>query len=288
MEARPDFSQILAESSSILILLGENPDFDKIAAALSLYLSVRSLGKNVSISSPSQMVVASNRLVGIDKISQELGGKNLRIAFRDYQAEGIERVSYDVEGGQFFLTVIPKTGAPSPKPEQVDISFTGVGGVDALFLIGVKGLSELGGLNKPELLSIPRVLVVGIERPGLDIAQVRPTEVIDLLSESLSEVVGNLILSNNLPLDEDIAANLFQGLVKTTANFTSSKVRAETFQIAAELVRAGAKKAAISTPSRSPVSIEQPGLASETPEESHQDWFGPPRVFTGGKGTSIS
>src|SRR3989344_5373161 len=99
------FKSVIDAASSVLILLPKNPTFDQVAAALSLYLAIEGK-KDVTISCPTQMRVEYNRLVGINKISDEVGSKNLVLKFSDYPAENIERVSYDIENQQFRLSVI--------------------------------------------------------------------------------------------------------------------------------------------------------------------------------------
>src|SRR3989344_5719320 len=96
------FRQIVEESKSILIILPNKPYFDQVAAGLSLFLSLRG-SRNTQITSVSPMTVEFNRLIGVNKISQEVGNKNLVIRFTDYKASDIERVSYDIEDGQFKL-----------------------------------------------------------------------------------------------------------------------------------------------------------------------------------------
>lgn len=55
-----------------------------------------------------------------------------------------------------------------------------------------------------------------------------------------AEVLYELIRAENLPLNADIAANLFVGLSTDTGSFRHRQTTARSFEIAAELVRAGA------------------------------------------------
>ena len=93
------FSSLVDSASSVLILLPNKPYFDQVAAGLSLYLSL-SDKKEVTISCPSPMMVGFNRLVGVNKIVAEIGNKNLTIRFAGYDADSIEKVSYDIENGE--------------------------------------------------------------------------------------------------------------------------------------------------------------------------------------------
>ncbi|MEK7111768.1 MAG: hypothetical protein AAB875_00410, partial [Patescibacteria group bacterium] len=86
---------LIESSRSILILLPTKPYFDQVAAGLALYLALRET-KETIIASPSPMLVEFNRLVGVNKVTLELGNKNLSIRFSNYRANDIEKVSYDI------------------------------------------------------------------------------------------------------------------------------------------------------------------------------------------------
>jgi len=102
------FKTLIDASQSILVILPTKPYLDQIAGALSLYLSLKS-SKEITVFCPSDIIVEFNRLVAVDRIVREVGNRNLVITFKDYQAQDIERVSYDIENKEFKLTVIPKT-----------------------------------------------------------------------------------------------------------------------------------------------------------------------------------
>jgi nanoRNase/pAp phosphatase (c-di-AMP/oligoRNAs hydrolase) len=74
------FSSILTSAKTVLVFLPDNPNFDEVAAGLSLFASLKGV-KEATISCMAQMRVEHNRLLGVDKISQELGNKNLTIRF---------------------------------------------------------------------------------------------------------------------------------------------------------------------------------------------------------------
>ncbi len=90
------FSSLVDSATSVLIILPSKPYFDQVAGGLALYLSLREK-KETAITSVTPMTVEFNRLVGVNKVANELGNKNLTIKFIDYRANDIERVSYDIE-----------------------------------------------------------------------------------------------------------------------------------------------------------------------------------------------
>src|SRR3972149_3423521 len=125
---------LIDSTSSVLVVLPTKPYFDQVAAGLSLYLSIVGR-KDVSVFCPSPMMVGFSRLIGVDKISAELGKKNLTIKFVKYEASNIDKVGYDIENGEFKLTITPKAGFISPQKDQITMDYSGTT-ADLVMLVG--------------------------------------------------------------------------------------------------------------------------------------------------------
>ena len=297
------FLSLIDSATSILIVLPTKPYFDQVAAGLSLYLSIRDR-KEASIFCPSPMTVGFNRLIGVNKISTELGSKNLTIRFAGYDATNIDKVSYDIDNGEFKLTVVPKTGLTAPQKEQVDVSYAGIS-ADLVILVGGANDSHFPILLSDELsgakVSHIGTRVLDSKREVMSFAKPGATT---------SELVANLIKENGLTIDTDTATDLVMGIEEGSANFSSSEVTPETFETFAYLLRNGGARmpkvklspmnfppGAIPTrPFRAP-SVQQPATpvsqvetqpeasVPETGEENPDvnppsDWF-QPKIYKG-------
>ena len=232
------FKNIIDQSKSILILLPTKPFFDQMAAGLSLYLALRD-EKEVQVYCPTPITVEYNRLVGVNKITQELGNKNLVIRFTDYEANNIERVSYDIEqGNRFRLTVIPKTKFNPPTKEQVEYSYSGISS-DAVIMVGGANESHFPALASKELSGV-KLVHVGTR----DLSMSSDKNYISFSKDgtSVSEVVANLIKESGFSYSEDVATNLLMGIEDSTNKFSDPSVGAETFAVVSELMRAGGKR----------------------------------------------
>jgi len=62
---------------------------------------------------------------------------------------------------------------------------------------------------------------------------------IDVCAPATAEIIFRLIKSQGLPLDRDIATNLYAAISTDTGSFQYPKTSARTFEIAAELIRTG-------------------------------------------------
>lgn len=234
-----NFTSIIEKSNSILILLPTKPYFDQVAAGLSLYLSLKEK-KSVQIYSPTPMTVEFNRLVGVDKISYEIGNRNMIIRFSDYNASDIERVSYDIEDGKFKLTVIPKTDVNPPTKDQVDINYAGIS-VDTVIIIGGTNESHFPSIQSQELIGA-NIIHVGVREISLSsdkkyLSFSRP-------ASSISEIMYALLANSKMVISPDIATNLIMGIEETSKNFEGEGITSETFYTIADLMQYGGKRGA--------------------------------------------
>jgi hypothetical protein len=182
------------------------------------------------------MMVGFNRLIGVNKISSELGNKNLVIKFGGYDATNIDKVSYDIENGEFKLTVTPKVSFTAPGKDQVITSYSGIA-ADLVILVGGASDSDFPILTSSELVN-SKIAHVGIrvldsQKGVMSFAQPGATN---------SELVASLIKESGLTLDSDSATNLVMGIEEGSSSFTSNEVTPETFETFAFLLRNGGQR----------------------------------------------
>jgi hypothetical protein len=284
------FGTLIDSAKSILVLLPTKPYFDQVAAALALYISLKEK-KETAIMCPSPMVVEFNHLIGVNKIVSEVGNKNLNIKFVNYKAEDIEKVSCNVEEGQIVLAVVPKSGLNAPTKEQIEIAYSGVA-ADTVILVGGATQSHFPALSSPDLANA-KIMHIGIrvlETDGIKnvLSFARP-------ASTTSELTASIISESGLTLDPDIATNLLSGIEDGSKSFKGMDVSADTFQVVANLLRAGGKRdLLVERPDRGafppgsipgevitePVKIEE----VEKKETPPQDWL-EPKIY---KGTTVS
>ena len=233
--------------TNISIVTRKDPSVDEMGAALSLYLSLKDLGKNLSIATPSEPLVEVSSLVGVNEVKTTLGAESgdLIVSF-PYKEGEIEKVSYTRDDN--FLNIVVKAGENGLGFTEQDVKFVrGTTAPELLFVIGAPRVSDLGKLFDPAILK--DTIVVNIdnksENQGFgDIAMVSAR------LSSISEGVGSLILSLNLKMDRDIAQNLMLGIAVATNNFQQENTSALAFEMAGSLMRVGALRPTVSLPRR--------------------------------------
>ncbi len=281
------FKSLIDEAKSILVLLAENPTFDEVASGLGLYLALRG-EKDVSITSPTPMIVSFNRLVGVNKITSETGNKNLILKFKNYQPSNIEKVSYDVINGEFQLSVVPKPGFSAPTDEQIEIKHAGLSS-DTVIIVGGETQDQFPLLADKDAETI-KIIHVGTA----PIKGSRDVISFDRPASSISELVTDLIKQTGLGLDPDIATDLLMGIEEGSDSFASPEVNADTFAAMSDLMRAGGRRVAkreMPDPGSFPAgSIPGTEIEFEKPKEEVSEGEAPtswmePKIY---KGTSVS
>lgn len=226
---------LIEQASSVLVVLPTKPYFDQVAGALALYLSIHEK-KETSIFCPTPMMVGFSRIIGVDKISQETGKKNLNIKFKNYDAANIDKVGYDIDNGEFKLTITPKSGFNSPEKDQIIFDYSGVS-ADLVILVGGANETHFPIINTPDLAN-SKIAHIGTRT--LEVSK----EVLSFAkpASTTSELIARVIKENSLPLDPDVATDLIMGIEEGSNNFAGSEVSPDTFETFAYLLRNGGQR----------------------------------------------
>lgn len=230
---------LLEQNDKIGIAVGKNPSVDSMGAALALYLSLQAINKQVAIAAATEPLVEVSSLVGINKVKTSLDGTggDLVVSF-PYKEGEIEKVSYTLEQG--FLNIIVKAGELGLSFNEKDINFKRGGGtVPLLFIIGTPTLSDLGQLFDSEALKNTTIVNIDNKQNNQGFGEM---VLISPDFSSVSEQVTGILTSLNLPLDVDTAQNLLSGIAQATNNFQSPKTSYLAFEMAALLMKKGAKR----------------------------------------------
>lgn len=242
MDFTNDFAKIkdlLDKSTEILIVTHENPTHDSVGSSLALYLGLTSLGKNVTVACPDPMTVELSGYIGAQKVQNGLGKKNFVISL-DYVDGSIEKVSYNIEGDKFNLVIEPRPGFEVFSEDKVHFSHSG-SGAQSIFTVDT---IHLGGLKK--LFDDDRDLyaskpIVNIDRHANN-ANYGHTNMVNETASSTAEVVSALLRGLGVTITEDMATNLLNAVIGATGNFQNQNVRADAYEMAAVMIRAGGKR----------------------------------------------
>lgn len=249
--------EIFGKQGAFAIVVGSNYTIDEIGASLSLYLSLKSQGKDISIVSSKESLVEVSNLVGIDKVKPNFESESgdLIVSF-PYRDDEIGKVSYTLEGGLLNIIVKPKEGTLSFGEKDV-VFKRSAETPTVLITVGVKRLSELSGMFDIEGLKDTTIINIDKSDSNEGFGDV---VIIGQGASSVSEQVANLLLTLAIPIDPDMAQNLMSGLITATGNFQSPRTSSLAFEMAGVLLRSGARRESVrpqAQPSHQPQPVSQ-------------------------------
>ena len=235
--------QKVNNAEQILVVYGQQANFSAVAVATTMYLWLRAQGKKVSLVSPALPVVEYSHLVGINKVKNQLSGENLVITL-PFPAQTIERVVSDLnqQSDELSLIIKPKRGQESTHINQIPVTYQATD-YDLFFLIDVRSASELNSLG-----SVAANYWSRSERnlTWSDYANPcpLPADAVVSLSKDLTYATfwSSFCKQAELELDADQASNLLMALEHDSDHFTAEKTNAETFELAAWLMRHGGQR----------------------------------------------
>lgn len=292
---------LLTRAEDIAIAVSESAGFDGLAAGLALHLALAKLGKNASILAPSPSVSDAQKLYAVDKIGRTSDKNNLVVVV-SRAVENVDKVTYFLDGDKLKIVVHPLPGSIGVAKDQISFEQSPVK-PNLVFAVGLKSADELKNKVAHEQILDPNIWIVSIDKEELNqkFAQVH---LFDPETASFSELTAQLVSDLALPIDEDIAYNLYAGIAQVTDNFSLPKSTPKTFQIASMLVKFGANKASLSgvsqvaTPrkvSAGPSSglqlpkydfssdLDQMPIEEVEKEKDIEDWLKPPKIYKGSK-----
>jgi nanoRNase/pAp phosphatase (c-di-AMP/oligoRNAs hydrolase) len=237
-QALEKIKELLSKNDKISIAIGKNPGIDEMAAALALYLSLIQSGKSVSIACPTEPIVEVSSLVGIDKVKTafDSNASDLRVSFPD--RGDIEKISYTREDG--FINIIVKAGEQGLSFDERDIEFKRSGAdPSVVFIIGTPRLSDLGKVFDVESLKDTTVINIDNKENNQGFGDI---VLVSKDLSSVSESIAALISSLGLNVDIDASSNLLSGISKATDNFQNPRTSPMAFEMAAMLMKKGARR----------------------------------------------
>ncbi len=129
---------------------------------------------------------------------------------------------------------VPDTYSFLPGVDRIRISTTVDKNWDVLFVLDAGDLERTGGIRTEKFACVVKIDHHQSQKPFADISYVRQD------ASSTCEMVYDLIKSMKLTINQDIATNLYTGILTDTGSFRFSNTNARVFEITSDLVRTGA------------------------------------------------
>lgn len=242
-----ELKNLLPNAKNVLIALPAGADIDKMAAGLSLFLTLENAGKQATIVSDDAVLVSQSHLFGVDHIQKNLpsgNGGNLTltlegVAASDGTVPSLEKLDWFAEGGSLNLVfhVLP---GQTFQPARIVPKYQG-SGFNVIFTSGAVNLNALDNVYSQNQSSFSGTHIVNIDTQAAN-SSFGQTNVVDANASSVSEVMVNLISDLGFAIDSDGASNLLTGIFDATNNLLDPKVTADTYMAVANCLRVGGRK----------------------------------------------
>ena len=255
--------ETLQNAKSVLVVIGQKPNIDSAAAALSLYFALEKQGKSAQVVCQTLPTVGFGEVIGIDKITNELQGRNLVISI-DYIEGSIEKVSYNLDGDKFNLVIHTPPDAKPITKDKIHYATAGID-TDCIVAIGCASSSDAGTFltGSNQLTTKAPIINIDYHQNNANFGQVN---IVDRTAHSCCEMIFAIIKALAVEADPDIAANIYLGISSATNHFQDQYISAEVFEAAAWCLRNGAKISQV-PPFRSP-QVNSAGQTQDRVSES--------------------
>lgn len=219
------------------------PDGDSIGSALSLYLMLKKLGKEVTVVAFDPIPGIYDFLPGIGVIGDKVAASKDFIVTIDCNKIKIANVKSLIEDDKANIIISPKGGRFSSK----DISFNyGPEKYDLVITVDTAAVEQLGSLYEDNIDMFNQVPVINIDH-HISNEQFGRVNYVDYMASSTTELLIPIIeelekSTGRTLLDDDVATLLLAGIITDTGSFQNANTTPKSFDWAAYLVAKGGRQ----------------------------------------------
>ncbi len=237
---------LLDKSQKILLLTHAKADCDGLGSMISMYLTLKELGKTVIAATNDPAPDNLSFLPSINIVQNSLKSVEDFIISLDVSQTPLKKIRYNLEGNQVNIIVSPKAGQFNKKdvrflsPEGKDEEF------DLIITFDTGNLEHLGPLydNNANLFFKTPLINIDHHASNTDFGQVN---MVDVVAASTTEVMLKLLKKMERRHDkkfitDDIATLLLAGLITDTGSFQHANTSPSAMESAAELLDLGARQ----------------------------------------------
>lgn len=233
------FEQI-NKAENILITFKKTWNGDAVASALSLFLFLKKMDKNVEVAAEKfSLDKLYSFLPGYSEIKHELANFRKFIISLDMAKTKASRIKYKQEGDQLNFIISPQGGSFS----SADVTSNSSGfNYDLIIVMDTPDLESLGRIYDNDTEFFYQTPVINIDHKSTN-ESFGQINFIELTAVATSEIVFSLFESFGRDLiDENIATCLLTGIIAETKSFKTNNVTPQALLAASQLMSLGARR----------------------------------------------
>jgi len=265
MDTQKQVIDRLKQANNVLVTVSNNPSVDQLAACIGLSLALNKLDKHATAVFSGNVPSTIEFLQPEDTI--EKNTDSLRDFIISLDKSKADKLRYKVEDRLVRIFITPYRTSIS----DADLEFSqGDFNVDVVLAIGVHDQKELDQAVTAHgrILHDATVITLNNQEQGGELGSIHW---LDTTTSSLSEMSAALAIALSQDvLDQQIATAFLTGVVAETDRFSNEKTTAETMNVSASLMAAGANQQLVATKLQEPEkpqSQSEPAVADEPKEQ---------------------
>lgn len=265
MDTQKQVIDRLKQANNVLVTVSNNPSVDQLAACIGLSLALNKLDKHATAVFSGNVPSTIEFLQPEDTI--EKNTDSLRDFIISLDKSKADKLRYKVEDQVVRIFITPYRTSIS----DADLEFSqGDFNVDVVLAIGVHEQKDLDQAVTAHgrILHDATVITINNQEQAGELGNVHW---LNTSASSLSEMAAVLATSMSQDvLDEQISTALLTGVVAETERFSNEKTTAETMNVSASLMAAGANQQLVATKLQESPQPDVPP-AADTPQEPVPD-----------------
>lgn len=240
---RKQIIDLINRSEKILLMPSTPVDGDSLGSALSLYMVLKKLGKEVTVVCADPVPDAFQFLPTTKVISDDFTASNDFIVTLDCKKAKLKTIKTKLEQDKVNIIITAKKGQFSSS----DVSFDhGPHKYDLIITVDTGDLEQLGRFYEDNPSIFSDIPLVNIDHHASN-GNFGRINYIDIMSSSTTELLIPLIQeleteSNTELMDEDIATLLLAGIITDTGSFQNANTTPRSFANSAFLIKHGARQ----------------------------------------------
>lgn len=263
MDTQKQVIDRLKQANNVLVTVSNNPSVDQLAACIGLSLALNKLDKHATAVFSGKVPSTIEFLEPGETI--EKNTDSLRDFIISLDKSKADKLRYKVEDKVVRIFITPYRTSISDE----DLEFgQGDFNVDVVLAIGVHEQRDLDQAVTAHgrILHDATVITVNNQESGGELGSIHWT---DTATSSLSEMAAQLVTSlSKDALDQQISTAFLTGIVAETNRFSNDKTSAETMNVSAALMSAGANQQLVATKLQegpTQVAIDETDNVDDTP-----------------------
>lgn len=242
-EVQKQAIDLIKRSQKILVLPSSPVDGDSIGSAISMYMVLRKLNKDVTVVCSEVLPDVLNFLPETHVLENKLITSKDFIITLDTRKIKVEQIKTSSEDNKVNIIITPTEG----RFTEADISLTeGQDEYDLIITVDTADLKQLRKIYDDNMDMFHEIPVINIDHHVsneyfgkvnyVDIMSASATELLLPLYEQMEEVFETELI------DEDIATLLLTGIITDTGSFQNANTTPRAFAHSAQLIAYGARQ----------------------------------------------